>query len=158
MNNLATVFFLMGDYAQAEPYYRESLSIRAERLGDDNADTANSKNNLADLLNRLGQYDEAEQLASQAADSYGRVFSPSHWRAAVARNIHGASLAGLGRYEEAEDLILESNSIIAEVRSGSIYHRLALQRTVDLYAVWKKPEREQQYGQELACIENPTDC
>ena len=158
LNNLATVFFLMGEYAQAEPYYRESLSIRTERLGDDNADTANSKNNLADLLNRLEQYDEAEQLSSEATDSYGSVFSPSHWRAAVARNIHGASLAGLGRYEAAEALILESNTIISEARTGSVYHRMALQRTIDLYEASEQPQKAIPYQDELACMTGAAQC
>ena len=158
LNNLATLFFLKGDYAQAESYYRESLSIRTERLGDDNADTANSKNNLADLLNRLGQYEEAEQLASEAADSYGKVFSPSYWRAAVARNIHGASLTGLGRYEEAELLLTESNDVIGEARAGSIYHRMAVERTIELYDAWDKLGEKQQYERQLSCIEQKTDC
>ena len=158
LNNLATLFFLKGDYAQAESYYRESLSIRTERLGDDNADTANSKNNLADLLNRLGQYEEAEQLASEAADSYGKVFSPSYWRAAVARNIHGASLTGLGRYEEAELLLTESNDVIGEARAGSIYHRMAVERTIELYDAWEKLGEKQQYERQLSCIEQKTDC
>lgn len=158
MNNLATVFFLMGDYAQAESNYRESLSIRKERLGDDNSDTANSKNNLADMLNRLGQYEEAEQLASEAAESYASVFSPSYWRAAVARNIHGASLTGLGRYEEAELLLTESNDVIGEARAGSIYHRMAVERTIELYDAWEKPGEKQQYERQLSCIEQKTDC
>ena len=158
LSNLATLFFLKGDYAQAESYYRESLSIRTERLGDDHADTANSKNNLADLLNRLGQYEEAEQLASEAADSYGKVFSPSYWRAAVARNIHGASLTGLGRYEEAELLLTESNDVIGEARAGSIYHRMAVERTIELYDAWDKLGEKQQYERQLSCIEQKTDC
>lgn len=158
LNNMGALLFLTGDYARAEPFFRESLSIRAERFGDENVDVANSKNNLADLLNRVGQFEEAEQFAAEAADSYGRVFSPSHWRAAVARNIHGASLAGLGQYEEAETLILESNAIIGEARAGSIYHRLALQRTIDLYAASSKPEQEQYYREQLNCVEDSTDC
>ena len=158
LNNMGALLFLMGDYDRAEPFFRESLSIRAERFGDENVDLANSKNNLADLLNRIGKYEEAERLAIEAADSYGRVFSPSHWRAAVARNILGASLAGLGRYAEAETLILESNAIIGEARAGSIYHRLALQRTIDFYAASSKPEQEQYYREQLNCVEDSTDC
>ena len=158
MNNMAALLFLKGDYARAEPFFRESLSIRAERLGDQNVDVANSKNNLADLLNLLGRHDEAEPLAAEAAESYGSVFSASHWRAAVARNIHGASLAGLGRYEEAEALILESNPIIAVTRTGSIYHRMALQRTIDLYEAWEQPDKAIPFHDELACVTGSVNC
>jgi hypothetical protein len=113
---------------------------------------------LADVLNRLGEYAEAESLASEAAATYAAVFSPEHWRAAVARNIHGRSLAGLERYEEAEDLILESNAIISEVRPGSIYHRLALERTIELYDSWGKPGESARVRRQLKCIEQNLDC
>ena len=158
INNMAALLFLKGDYGRAEPYFRESLSIRLQHLDDRDADVANSRNNLADVLNRLGEYDEAESLASQAADSYAAIFSTTHWRAAVAQNIHGRSLAGLQRYEEAEKLILESNSIIAEARPGSIYHRLALERTIELYDAWGKPEASAQVRSLLECIEQGSQC
>ena len=158
INNMAALMFLKSDYARAEPYFRESLSIRQQHLNDGDADVANSKNNLADVLNRLGNFAEAESLASDAAETYATVFSPTHWRAAVARNIYGRSLAGLQRYEEAEKLILESNSIIAEARPGSIYHRLALERTIELYDAWSEPEASAQVRSLLECIEQGSQC
>jgi non-specific serine/threonine protein kinase/serine/threonine-protein kinase len=158
INNMAALLFLSGDYARAEPYFRESLSIRRQHLDEGDADLANSKNNLADVLNRLGEYTEAESLASEAAETYATVFAPTHWRAAVARNVHGRSLAGLQRYEEAEELILESNAIIAETRQGSIYHRLALERTIELYDAWGKPAIGAEYQQKLDCLEKGKTC
>ena len=158
LNNMASSLLLQGKYVDAEPYYRESLSIRLEVLGEDHADVANSRNNLADLLNKLGRYQEAEPLGKAAAEAYAASYSPSHWRAAVARNIHGRSLAGLERFDEAETLILESNSIISEARSGSIYHRLALERTIELYDAWGKPDSSARARSELECLEQGTDC
>ncbi len=158
INNMAALLFLKGDYARAEPYFRESLSIRQQHLDDGDADVANSKNNLADVLNRLGEYAEAESLASEAAATYAAVFSPEHWRAAVARNVRGRSLAGLERYEEAEDLILESNAIISELRPGSIYHRLALERTIELYDSWGKPGESARVRRQLECVEHSSHC
>ena len=39
----------MGDYAQAEPLYRQAMEIRRKRLGEDHPDYATSLNNLAAL-------------------------------------------------------------------------------------------------------------
>ncbi len=158
INNMAAMLFLKGDYDRAEPFFRESLSIRVEQLGEDHHDVANSKNNLADLLNRLGNYAEAEPLAADAAAAYATLFNPDHWRAAVARSVRGRSLAGLGRFAEAEPLIVDSIDVIAAARGGSIYHRMALERAVQFYEGWNKPEQARGYEDQLSCIVDGTSC
>jgi eukaryotic-like serine/threonine-protein kinase len=158
LNNLAALMFLSGDYARAEPYFRESLSIREETQGDAHTDVANSRNNLADVLNRLGRYEEAEPLASQAAEGYAAALTAEHWRSANARNIHARSLVGLGRLDEAEPVMLESLAVIRATVTGAIYHKLALQRAIDLYTHWGRSDAASEYQNELRCLEDMESC
>ena len=55
LNNLAMLYDHMGDYAKAEPLYKEALEIRQKVLGPDHPDTARSLNNLAYLELDLGK-------------------------------------------------------------------------------------------------------
>ena len=52
LNNLALLYKDMGDYAKAEPLYKEALEIRQKVLGQEHPDTALSLNNLAALYGR----------------------------------------------------------------------------------------------------------
>lgn len=158
LNNLAALLFLSGSHVRAEPVFRESLSIRIEHLGEGNTDVANSRNNLADLLNILGKFEEAAPLAEAAAKTYSEAHSPDHWRAAVARNILGRSLSGLGRFEEAEQLLIDSIEIIAATVENSIYHRMALRRTAEMFDEWGRPHLARPYTEALACINSDDDC
>jgi tetratricopeptide (TPR) repeat protein len=56
----------MGDYAKAEPLYRQALEIRKQVLGDKHPDYATSLNNLAGLYELMGDYAKAEPLFRQA--------------------------------------------------------------------------------------------
>ncbi|MDJ0939508.1 MAG: serine/threonine-protein kinase [Woeseiaceae bacterium] len=158
MNNLAALLFLSGKYEESEQYFRGSLSIRLEELGEDNPDVANSRNNLADLLNRLDRHVEAEPLARAAAESYATNYAETHWRAAVARNVLGASLAGQGRLDEAEDLLIPSLEILADARGGSIYHRMALERTISLFDAKGDSVNAANYQKQLNCIQEDGAC
>src|SRR5262249_17848742 len=49
LNNLAELYQLMGNYAAAEPLYRQALEIERTTLGENHVDFATSLNNLAVL-------------------------------------------------------------------------------------------------------------
>ena len=53
----------MGDYAKAEPLYRQALEIRKKVLGENHPDYADSLNNLAVLYQAMGDYAKAEPLS-----------------------------------------------------------------------------------------------
>jgi hypothetical protein len=52
LNNLATLYYEQGQYAQAEPLHRRALAIREKALGPDHPDVATTLNNLC-LLSRI---------------------------------------------------------------------------------------------------------
>ena len=54
LNNLAALYQDMGDYAKAEPLFRQALEIRKQALGENHPDYANSLNNLAVLYHCPG--------------------------------------------------------------------------------------------------------
>jgi CHAT domain-containing protein len=76
---LASLFDSLGDYAAAEPLYRQALEIHGAVLGEDHPTYAASLNNLAGLCAATGRASEAESLMKQAAaiddQMIGQVFS-----------------------------------------------------------------------------------
>ena len=65
----------MGDYAKAEPLYKEALEIRQKVLGRDHPDTAISLNNLAYLELDLGKVQEAKRLGQLGYAAGVKAFS-----------------------------------------------------------------------------------
>ena len=68
LNNLAILYQEMGDYAAAEPLYRQAMEIHRAALGEGHPDYATSLNNLALLYRPMGDYAAAEPLFRQALD------------------------------------------------------------------------------------------
>jgi tetratricopeptide (TPR) repeat protein len=54
LNNLALLYWAMGEYGKAEPLYQEALRIRKKVLGSEHANTATSLNDLALLYSTMG--------------------------------------------------------------------------------------------------------
>ena len=67
MNNLAGLYESKGDYARAEPLYRQALEIKKKALGEKHPDYATSLNNLAALYRAMGDYARAEPLFQRGA-------------------------------------------------------------------------------------------
>ena len=66
----------MGDYAKAEPLFKEALEIRQKVLGPEHPDTATSLNNLAALYQAMGDYAKAEPLFKEALEIRQKVLGP----------------------------------------------------------------------------------
>ena len=61
-NNLAEVYYSLGEYSQAKELHEKALTIRKKIFGEDHADLASSYNNLASVYNCLGKYNQAKEL------------------------------------------------------------------------------------------------
>ncbi len=59
LNNLGTVYFIIGDYSKASEYWRQSLAVEPTEI---------VLSNIATSLYLLGQYDEAAMLYHQALE------------------------------------------------------------------------------------------
>ena len=78
LNNLAVLYQTMGDYAKAEPLFKEALEIRQKVLGREHPDTALSLNNLAELYQAMGDYAKAEPLYKEALEIRQKVLGREH--------------------------------------------------------------------------------
>ena len=72
LNNLAVLYRSMGDYAAAEPLYRQALEIRRAAWARTTPNTPTVLNNLAWLVPLDGRYAAAEPLYRQARRSSAR--------------------------------------------------------------------------------------
>ena len=67
-----------GRYEEAEPLYKQALSLKQELLGDRHPSVAISLNNLAVLRYHQNRYDEAEALLLQALEIWESVLGSNH--------------------------------------------------------------------------------
>jgi CHAT domain-containing protein len=81
----------MGDYARAEPLYRQALEITKKALGESHPEYAKGLNNLAELYHSMGDYTRAEPLYRQALEITKKALGESHPDYALSLN----NLAGL---------------------------------------------------------------
>ena len=68
LNQTAYYLYERGQYAEAEPLYRQAMEIRRTALGERHPDYAASLNNLAVLYQAMGRHAEAEPLYQQAME------------------------------------------------------------------------------------------
>lgn len=67
LNNLAALYDIQGQYAQAEPLYTRSLAILEHAFGADHPNLAQSLENIASLYRKTGREKEAAALEKRAA-------------------------------------------------------------------------------------------
>ncbi len=66
LNNLAALYEVQGNYAEAEPLYQRSLAIQEKALGPEHPDVATSLENYAALLRQTARIDKAERMEARA--------------------------------------------------------------------------------------------
>lgn len=103
---------------EAEPFIRESLSIREKIYGLDHPDVATSLNNLGLMLYEIGRYHEAEPLFRRGLAIYEAQYGPDHTEVAASLCNLGLLLTAMGRLGEAEQHYLRALEIF-EHRLGS---------------------------------------
>jgi CHAT domain-containing protein len=86
LNNLATLYHRMGDYAKAEPLYQQTLALYKEVLGEKHPAYARSLNNLASLYKDTGDYAKAEPLYQQALTLYKDLLGEQHPQYVISLN------------------------------------------------------------------------
>jgi tetratricopeptide (TPR) repeat protein len=73
LNNLASLYYSQGRYAQAEQLIQQALELTRHLLGEEHPDVATSLNNLALLYYSQGRYAQAEPLFQQALELTRRL-------------------------------------------------------------------------------------
>jgi tetratricopeptide (TPR) repeat protein len=146
ISNLGMLHYDKGDYSKAEELYREALAIRRKIFDDEHPDVVLSLNNLGTLYHDKGNYSKAEELYREALAIQQNKLPTSHWQTAKTMSNLGGCLTKLKRYQEAETLLLESYPLLKEKRgTDDKYTNKALNRIIELYQAWDKPEKVAEY-------------
>jgi tetratricopeptide (TPR) repeat protein len=154
--NLARLYQLRGKYEQAEPLFARVLEVRRRVLGVEHPYTLNTTNDLAALYVNQGKYAHAEAILRPALKSYQKT-TTNTWGRYNCTSLLGASLVGQQKYAEAEPLLLSGYEGMLQ-REGTIpaASRFRLGQAgkwiVQLYQVWRKPEKATEWRKKLHLI------
>ena len=146
MNNLAGRWRDRGDYAKAEPLYREVLRRRQAAYPDNSMAIAYTLHGLGWSITELGRPEEAEPLLREVlrrvqAEGFGWEYPAYH----MARSTLGRSLAAQARYLEAEPLLRDSYDWAAENGPYPAFIPFMLDRLIALYDGWGRPAEAVEY-------------
>lgn len=111
MDNLGSVARMLGNYNDAEMFYRESLEV--ERATGSPEGRARVLNNLADMLRTQGKYTQAIDLYNESLELYRQLDIP-YGVGGVMLNIAAAERE-LGNNQRVVDLSLDTLSLLREL-------------------------------------------
>ena len=151
LNNLAVVLRKQGRVREAEPLLREALALARRRYGRSHPKTATSMINLGILLRRMDRLRDAERWLRRGLALRRATLPADHPQIAVGQRELGASLTARGRFADARPLLRQSYTRLRRERGPEHEDtRQALQRLVQLYEAWKKPDSAATYEALLA--------
>lgn len=116
LNNLAEIYRVQGNYAEAELYLKRSLENAAKLYGPEHPNVAANLLNLAGNYRDRGMYAEAEPLAKRALDIWHKILGPENPLVLFALEGYVDLLKKMGRNAEAKSyeaqmkIGLESNA------------------------------------------------
>jgi CHAT domain-containing protein/tetratricopeptide (TPR) repeat protein len=111
LNNLATLYRDTGDYARAEPLYRQALTIRRQTLGEGHPDYAISLSSLATLYRATGDAARAEPLFRQASNILRQALGENDPDYATSLNNLAVLYQSTRDYARAEPLFCQASDI-----------------------------------------------
>jgi eukaryotic-like serine/threonine-protein kinase len=113
-NNLAFLYRNMERYPEAADYYRKSLEISSNTLGDDHRYTYMVRTNLLTPLFHMGLHGEAEEILQYNIEVNRNRYTENHWRTGGAYGAYGSYMMQIGEYEKATDHIHMQYKIYTE--------------------------------------------
>ena len=102
LNDMAGLYYYLGDYAKAEPCFQRALEIREKALGPNHLDVAESLNDFAFLYGARGDYAKAEPLYQRALAIRAQSLGPNHPNVAISLNNLAIMYKDKGDYAKAE--------------------------------------------------------
>ena len=158
LNNLAVFYRQQGNYSQAEPLYRQALSILQQELGDSDPGIRTIFNNLVDFYYLQERYTEAEPLCRRSLEIFRQQLGDSHPDVAKKFNDLAFIINKQQRYDEAELLFRQALEIHQQQLEDSHRHTnmmVTLDNLTTLYCVQGSYRNaELVYLQILTLLEN----
>ena len=143
-----------GRLGDAESMLRKTIDLYRHDGGTHwpNQSTLEAQAALALLLKNQGKLSEGERLAKEALEFAERLHRDDPWQGATKyRESYGACLMALERFEEAEPYLLEAfDGIRKVVWHEHIQARRSIQKLIDLYTAWGKPEKAKEFRAALS--------
>jgi serine/threonine protein kinase len=146
LRNQAISLYQQTRYGESLAKVAETLKIYLEGFGAhyDNYPTALIIQGLS--LGHTGQVAEGEKILREAVKLRTESLPKEHYWVALANSALGECLTIQERYGEAEPLLMGSyESLKKSQGTNNPRTRLALQRLIQLYEKWQKPDRADKY-------------
>jgi serine/threonine-protein kinase len=146
MNNLAGRWRDQGEYAKAEPLYREVLHRREAAYPADSMARAYVLHGLGWSLAELGRVEEAEPMLRETVrllESKG--FGADHLLYHAARSTLGRALSVQGRHDEAGPMLRESYEWTVENHPDTIFIPFMLDRLIAFHEARGESDRAEEY-------------
>jgi serine/threonine-protein kinase len=161
LNGMARTLIAQRRHGEAAEALRNALDIARPALGSNHQLVAIYAINLGAVQLARKQAAEAEALLREGlrvrllapgiVPSRRRMFVEDDWSIAATKSLLGAALVALHRYQDAEDALLDAQrnleSMPAPPREDLT---VTLNRLIELYDAWQKPERAAVYRAQLA--------
>ncbi len=120
------------------------------KRGEEHSYTIRTMVNLASALRDMGKLDQAEPLYRQALETARRVLPVNDRRIPQYQSAYGGCLTILGRFDEAQEHLLAGyEGLKAAWGEEHKRTRKTLQRLVELYEAWSKPEQAAEWRAKL---------
>jgi hypothetical protein len=163
MNGLAVNYLMANRPIEAEPLAREALEWQRKRVqaaqnpivvDNEMSQLARCLSALGDSLTRNGKPADAEPLLRQAL-AFREKKEPDEWQTFHTKALLGAALLSQKKYDVAAPLLADGYRSMKErqakipLEQQKIYLPQALERLVQLYDAWAKPNEAAKWRQEL---------
>jgi serine/threonine protein kinase/tetratricopeptide (TPR) repeat protein len=167
MSNLAALYRKSDDCARAAELYRDALARAQRVIGAEHPQSLRTMSALGRVLMQLKEYSEAESLLRECLAASERI-QPDRWSTFNTRSLLGAALVGQARewkvtdaaaadkkLAEAEPLLLAGYEGVKARESLLPFDAKtalpeSLQRLIDFYTQWDKPDDAARWQRELA--------
>ncbi len=151
LNNLALLLYDVGRYTESEPLYRDALALWRRTLPEGHPNIGNAAAGLGMVLTATQRCEEAEPLLRETLAIREATFPVGHWTRFSAMSAVGAALAGQGKHAEAEPLLISGyEGMKDQATAPQKRKRQALERIIQLYDSWNRPELAARWRAESA--------
>lgn len=147
--NLTIVHERMGNLETATSLIRELVDLDRKVYGPKHRVTLSDTQKLMSLLLSKGDSVDAEAVGHDLLILLGEHAPDSKERRLVICSMLGEAIAGQRRYNEAEPYLLDSLQLVDNPDTRDRVQREALQRVVNLYVAWGKPEKAEAWQSKL---------
>ncbi len=158
MENLAIAFLHTERPERAFPLFRSFLELRGKQLGNDSPQFAGLQAMIALDLLKANQWSEAESLLRECLVTRAHA-QPDDWTTFHTKSMLGAALLGQKKYTDAEPLLAAGYEGMQQrrehlPRQDQMRPSEVVERLVQLYTAWEKPEQATEWQKKLDAHRN----